>query len=343
MKNTIKTFALLVAVLLTVSACADWLKQEPIEFKYQTIQEKNPALYEQYLESIRQYHKTEHPLLIAKFDNPAEQATSCAERLECLPDSVDIVILNNSADIHPSTIEEANEIRQSKGIKTLAYISLEALVSEYEQWLEAEEETGSNDELVEWIEQHVTKFIHGVRSNNLDGVVFSYVGRSTIPLSAKAKAEYIARQDAFFESAAAYKESHNDKLFIFEGTPKYVVDDEYDILELADYFIFKTEDATGTPTFSYMVENCIDENTPMEKFIISAYAINDVDELSVEGVFSDGSSAIIGASRWVNLPSSKYEKAGVCVNHAQRDYYGLEKNYADIRSAISIMNPSPIK
>ena len=343
MKNSFKTIALFAALLFTVSACADWTKQESIGFEYQTFEDKNPDLYKQYLEAIRQYHKTDHPVLIAKFDNAPGRASICAEKLDCLPDSVDMVILNNSDNIHPSTLEEAKSIRKSKGIKTLAYISLENLVKEYGNWCEAEGETYSDADCVDWVEDHVTKLIHNVRSNDLDGVVFSYIGRSTIPMKTAEKAQYLALQNAFFESAAAYKESHASKLFIFEGTPKYLVDDEYDILDLADYIIFPTESATGTPTFSYLVENSIDAKSPVEKYIISAHAINDVDDLSTEGIFSDGSSAIIGAALWVNLPSARYEKAGICVNHAQRDYYGLNKNYADIRSAISIMNPSPIK
>ena len=343
MKNIFKTIVLLWAAIFTVSSCADWTKQEAIEFRYQTIQEKNPKLYERYLEAVREYHKTEHPVLMAKFDNVDHPASCCAERLDCLPDSVDFVILNNSDKIHPSTLDEIKSIREVKGIKTLAYISFEALVAEYEAWCEAEEEDYSDADCVDWVGDHVTAFIHTVRSNDLDGAVFSYIGRSTVPMNTAAKAQYLALQNAFFESAAAYKESHGSKVFIFEGTPKYVVDDEYDILDLADYIIFPTESATGVPSFGYLVENSIDAGSPVEKYIISAYAINDVDELSTEGIFSDGSSAIVGAALWVNRSTDKYEKAGVCVNHAQRDYYGLEKNYADIRAAISIMNPSPLK
>ena len=343
MKNTFKIIVLLSTALFTVWACSDWTRQEPLEFRYQTFQEKNPGLYEQYLESVRQYHSTDHPVLIAKVDNPARQASVCAERLDCLPDSVDMVILNNSSNIHPSTIDEANIIRKTKNIRTLAYISLESLVSEYRELCEEDGEEYSHPDCVDWVESHTKEFIHNVRSHDLDGVVFSYKGRSVIPMGATEKAQYLELQNTFFEFAAAYKESHATKTFIFEGTPKYVIEDEYGILELADYIIFPTEAATGIPSFSFLVENDIDSTTPAGKFIISAHAIDDPDELSTEGIFSDGTSAIRGAALWVNRPSEKYEKAGLCVNHAQRDYYGLEKNYADIRFAISTMNPSPLK
>ena len=53
MKNSIKYIAILAATLLSAGACSKWTQQEALEFNYVTSGEKNPALYEAYLESVR--------------------------------------------------------------------------------------------------------------------------------------------------------------------------------------------------------------------------------------------------------------------------------------------------
>lgn len=326
--------------LCCLASCKQWTKQEAIEFKYVTIQEKNPELYESYLQSIREYHKSSHPILIAGFDNVPYTPASCAERIDCFPDSTDIIVLNNFNAITETLLEQVNTIRQTKGIKTIAGISYDDLMKQYN---DDEQASGSLDEKVEWLQLNVRTFLRTVRTCDLDGVMFAFSGTNPFAMTTAEKEEYLALQNAFFEGAAEYIETHRGKIFIFKGTPKYIYNDEFEILENADYVLINTTSATGVSNFSFLVENSLDAQTPCENILISAIAIDDSDALSTEGKLSDGSSAIIGAAQWTVQYTDAYNKAGIYVEHAQRDYFGISSNYADIDTAISIMNPSPLK
>ena len=81
MNKILKTIALSAAVILSAAACSEWTEQQPVEFNYLTIEEKNPELYEAYMQSIRDYHATDHQVLIAKFDNKAGATTGGADSI----------------------------------------------------------------------------------------------------------------------------------------------------------------------------------------------------------------------------------------------------------------------
>ena len=130
MKNSIKYIAILAAVILSAGACSKWTQQEALEFNYVTIEEKNPALYEAYLESVRSYHATEHQVLIARFDNKAGALTGRADHVSNLPDSVDYVVLNNYSTISEAILSEVAEVKEKKGIQTLIVLDYDALEKE---------------------------------------------------------------------------------------------------------------------------------------------------------------------------------------------------------------------
>lgn len=342
MKQLYKISILMAAIFALATGCKDWTRQEAIEFKYTTLAEKNPALYQAYLQSLREYHKTDHPVMICRFDNVSGAPVNCAQRLECVPDSTDYVILANVENVSARNIEEMAAIRADKGIKTLGRVDYNAIIAAFDAAREEDPTIpDTRDSRVEYVTEQVQAFLRNVRKLDLDGVVFAFVGSSTIPMSASAKADYIALQNAFFEPGMQYAETHRTKDFIFEGTPKYITDDEFGVLDASKYIILPMESATGVTTFSYEVQMQLTDDVPVDRFVIGVCAIDDANDLSTEGYLSDGSSAIVGAAQWVASPVTRYQKKGVCVNHAQRDYYGIGVNYGDICRAISIMNPSP--
>jgi hypothetical protein len=85
------------------------------------------------------------------------------------------------------------------------------------------------------------------------------------------------------------------------------------------------------------------KGVPADKFIIGVTALDVTDETATAGLFTGESSAIVGAARWAVTPDSRVTKKGICVNHAQFDYYNIQHVYSQIGAAISIMNPSPVK
>ena len=136
MNNILKTIALSAAVILGAAACSKWTEQEPVDFNYLTLEDKNPELYAAYMQSIRDYHATEHQVLIARFDNKASAPAGRADHITCLPDSVDYVVLNNYEIINENTMKEVAEIREKKAVSTLIALDYALLDKEYKAYLE---------------------------------------------------------------------------------------------------------------------------------------------------------------------------------------------------------------
>jgi hypothetical protein len=116
MKTYIKIALGLVMAAFAVS-CSDWTDTEPVDVDYETLKSKNPDLYEAYMESIRAYHATDHQVLIAKFDNKSGAPSGRADHINCLPDSVDYVILKNADSLSDAIVSEMAAHLQSSVFK----------------------------------------------------------------------------------------------------------------------------------------------------------------------------------------------------------------------------------
>ena len=77
--------------------------------------------------------------------------------------------------------------------------------------------------------------------------------------------------------------------------------------------------------------------------VLGVTAFDVTDETATNGLFCGGISAIEGAARWAVAPDANFGKLGICVNHAQFDYYNIQHVYREISTAIATMNPSPLK
>lgn len=342
MKNSIKYIAILAATILSAGACSKWTQQEALEFNYVTIGEKNPALYEAYLESVRSYHATEHQVLIARFDNKAGVLSGRADHVNNLPDSVDYVVLNNYTAINETILSEVNEVRSMKGTKTLIPLDFDALVKEYALYvegLESETEPTFEDEIA-WMGDKVNAFIGTATKLNLDGVLVSYVGKNPLGLKSGESEKVIALQEAFFGPVLTYAAS--GKLLFFQGNPNHLLL-EADVLTPAKYIIVPAESVTSTEGFNFAVHMASGNNIPADKFVLGVTAFDVTDETATNGLFNGGISAIEGAARWAVAPDANFGKLGICVNHAQFDYYNIQHVYREISTAIATMNPSPLK
>lgn len=342
MKNSIKYIAILAAVILSAGACSKWTQQEALEFNYVTIEEKNPALYEAYLESVRSYHDTEHQVLIARFDNKAGALTGRADHVSNLPDSVDYVVLNNYSTISEAILSEVAEVKEKKGIQTLIVLDYDALEKEYALYLEgleSETEPTLEDE-VAWIGEKVNAFIGTATKYGLDGVMVSYVGKNPLGLKSGESEKVIALQEAFFGPVLTY--AAGGKLLFFQGNPNHLLL-EADVLTPAKYIIVPAETVTSLEGFNFAVHMASGEGVPADKFVLGVTAFDVTDETATAGLFSGNISAIDGAARWAVTPDASFGKKGICVNHAQFDYFNIQNVYSEINTAIATMNPSPLK
>ena len=111
MKTISKAVLTAATCLLAATACEKWTETQPVNVIYETLESKNPELWKQYLQSLRDYRGRDHQVLIAKFDNKAETPSGRGDHISCLPDSVDYVILNNPTALNDQIRREMTEIR----------------------------------------------------------------------------------------------------------------------------------------------------------------------------------------------------------------------------------------
>ena len=364
MINNIFKTLVLAAAAISFASCSEWTEPESVGFHYTTLEEKNPELYKAYFQSIRDYRDSDHKVVIAKFDNKATAPAGRAEHITCLPDSVDYIILYNP-EVSATIACEMAEVRELKGQKVLYQIEYKAIENEYKAYVEAwndahqpaegeEEEVPSDpaDTLISlnnYVSDAVKARTAYLAEYGYDGVNIVYSSRNPASCTEDALDELKAAQAAFLAPIAEALASCPDALVFFEGTPQYILEN-VEIVENADYLIIPATGAVNEYELSYELGLANRHgNIPSDRFVVLVTTRSLVDPALTDGTFSGTDrngkemTAIIGAAEWTAKSTSGVVKAGIAVENAQNDYFNLSEVYYNIREAISIMNPSPIK
>lgn len=353
MKNIFKYIVILAAGALAFQACDKWTDAEPVKVVYKDLESKNPELWAKYMESIRQYHATDHQVLIAKFDNKSTTPEGRGEHINCLPDSVDYVILNNADKLNDVIAAEMQELLTEKNIPTLMNVNFVAMIKEYNNMLADEAESkpeGSEDETLgvdtperfaSWIEARVKAELEIADKYNYGGINVIFGGKNPAAMTDAQKEDAQLRQQSMFSGIDSWIAAHQKAVVFFEGSPRNVLV-ETAALKSAKFIIVTAEDAGNESSLSYAINQVLGDFVPSDRFVIGVTAVDITDPTNTAGSFGS-KSAIVGAAEWNAQPTAKYGKKGVCVNHAQFDYYDITNVYSQINKAISIMNPSPVK
>lgn len=355
MKNLFKTFVIAAAGLLVIASCAKWTETESIKITQETIQSKNPELYQKYLESLREYRGSEHQVMIVKFDNAPLTPASRAEHLTFIPDSVDFVVLTAPGSVSETHVAEIKEIREQKGIKTLALVDLAEAIraynrlinEEYEAYKELEEPTESDipvdtpERLAEFVRGQLKGTLDAVTSSGLDGIHVTYVGVNPVSYTEEQLAVATERQQAALQSLNEWMSANQDAIVFYEGTPGHIICDT-PLIDRAKYVIIPAVAISNPSGLSYTVQMAmtVGENSPADRIVIGVSAINPYDPAITEGRFIGGVTAIVGAAQWCETADPDFTKCGVCVAHSQYDAYSSSCVYSQINQAVSIMNPS---
>lgn len=348
MNRIFKTLVLFAAVALCGVGCSKWTEQQAVDFKYTTLEEKNPGLYQEYLKSLCAYRETEHPVMIVRIDNVATTPIGRAEHINSVPDSVDFIVLNSPV-VSEAVLAEAKELREKKAQKTLLSIDYTAIDKAYKLYVEdlEEQEPEEGQDPIEpiteeeFIDNVVKDFLTVFETTKLDGILASYNGKNPASLTSADSTAVKSLQSAFFKPLVD-RIASTGKTFFFEGNARNLILDE-DVLGLAKYIIVPVESKTNALAIDNVVLNTLAPQVPEDKFVAGVAALDVTDKQATDGLFSGESSAAVGAAYWAVTPAADFSKCGVCVNHAQYDYYHIGADYCEIRKAISVMNPSPIK
>lgn len=305
MKQYIIIFAALVGVSLCLASCDDWTEKEKVEQKVTPPEQQDPAAWARYVAELREYKKSEHKVAIALFENAPEVAVSERNFLRCLPDSLDAVCLTNADNLSEFDQEDMPGLRE-KGTKILYHVDYAERKAE---WVDAAALGAYLDRVVARISEY-----------DLDGA--SFTG--------------IPRIDGSHAEAAALlvaKLSATGKTLVFVGDPTFVAAADRDKIA---YYMLDTDGFKTVTDVKLSISQALDvAGIPAAKLLLGASAGKTI--LDENQAAQD---AILEMARRV---LSEGPLAGLGVLQANNDYYNAAMSYKTTRTAIQLLNPSPIQ
>ena len=127
-KSFIFTCAVAVAVL---AGCSKWTQPQNLDFHHKTPEQENPQEYAEYLNALRNFKQSEHPVMIVTM-NGTENYPSCQNvHIMAMPDSADYVCVKMNGGLHEVVAAEIAQVREKKGTKVLCLIDYATV---YEAW-----------------------------------------------------------------------------------------------------------------------------------------------------------------------------------------------------------------
>lgn len=327
--------------LMTVASCSDWTVPESMGIDSPGLGQQYPELYARYLENLKEYKEGPHKLSVGWFDNSASVPSGQADRLTTLPDSMDAVVLMYPDMVEAWELDEMASVRSTKGTKVLYRIDYASAPGTSETGESADGAAEmTSDEAAAEISAWMDKILPMCEENGFDGISVWYDPLELSHLEDAAREYETARQNAFETALSGWMAANPDKMLILESNYPYLVSDK-SIVENADLLAVHTEEAESIYDVESEVRNLEMDGVPSDRFLVMADAgsssvpgsgyINDADGQSVD--------AISEIAWLVAEPHEGLELAGLGICSIRNAYFNADLIYAQVRRAISIMNP----
>lgn len=306
MKNRNIAHYLLALALLVVfgaSSCSDWTEEEPVKQDIVKPGDQDPEKYAQYLETLRSYKKSDHYLVFARMNNAPEISVSERDFLRSMPDSLDVVSLRYGDRITDYDVEDIPLV-QKKGTRILYGFD------------PAEREEAD-------LALYLNSLIDRVRTLELNGIS---VVLST-PLSAQ-------DEQTLVNVLSAVAGPGKSLLLVFEGNPEAISETNRSMF---DYFVLPT---SSMPNVLEVKNSILYGNgvcgIALDKIILSA---------TPDGNIFDSNNKLQKAiPEMARCVVALGPVGGLDVYDIHVDYaLNTEHKYMQVRSAIDLLNPSPIK
>lgn len=327
-----------------LAGCNDWTEYESLDL---TVPSPDAGLHADYIQNLKTYKAGAHKVMFVSLENPAAGPNRQAERLTSLPDSIDVISLNNPDNLSDRYIDEMKAVRE-KGTEVVYTIDFATFEAEWDERLKADASLSEEDALA-YITARTEEMLALYDKYAYDGVIFTYSGRSTVSMLEEELARYSGRQAAFFGAVSAWHATHGTASLSFKGQPQYLLDESKALLADCDYIILETRLASNASALTIAALAAIGSgNVPSDRFVITVETTRYDDEDMIYGYFGQVDDAgnavrsIEGGAVWVGQPSD-FTRAGMLILNAQYDYYDNVPVYRHLREAINIMNPSPNK
>lgn len=335
-KRILKAILLSTTSVILLSACSDWTEPNSLDVN---IQDLDTERYETYLAAVRAYKESDHNIMIMKMDNNS-LPKGRADHLTSVPDSIDYVVLNTYDNLSSEVAAEINEVRDRKGIKTLIPIDFQNIESAFEKQIgQVQEEDTENpvDPFIVFCEQQINIALAAYATYGYAGINVIYNG--TFPLSLPHEEQEILkkRQKFFIDKIVSWVEVHPEAILMFEGKPQNMFDNT-SWLEKAKYVVINIKDASTVEEQLIAVEMAKVEGVPEDRLLLGVDAIvagSKEGEGFLTSTDENGNltTSLQGAVQVLSRKDANYLK-GICISHAQYDYYYADKVYKNIRAAL---------
>jgi uncharacterized protein (UPF0333 family) len=355
-----KTIILLLVIIAAgfFTACSEWTETESLPIETKSISELNSALYQEYLDNLRNYKNSNHPILLGWFDNSNKTFVSRVMHIADVPDKTDVISLLSPDNLSNIELEEMQELRE-KATKVIYTIDCHQFRRDVDaQNLEITEQNTAGAEeaalngtpftptplivFTEVLPAFLDQQLALLDKFKYDGFSIHYIGKTSAFLTNEAKAEMQDVQNTIVSKVTSVISQNAGKLFIFEGTPEYMLNKEF--LTLFDYIMIRTHTKIAITDVIQTVLLATVPGVPTDRLLVSASSVfvDDTDTAlgSILGADGEPTNAILETARWIETPDSAFKKAGMGVWYINKDYYYPDQPYKNVQDAIDIMNPS---
>lgn len=312
----------------TLASC-DWTDPEALGNHYDNIAEVNPFTYSEYMKNLREYRANGHKKVYAWFDNK-EKFSSQADHVSSVPDSIDVLVLNNPSAMTEATLQEIETKRSSTGMQT-AYVVDYATIRK--AW-ELAKELGSDTPWAAYRDTEVKKQIAYFDNGRFDRLICAYDGRDVSTLTAEQRAEYTADQSAFLNPFKSWTSGHAGKGFDVIGIPANIADTE--ILGAAGtIFLSESLVATNTSELKFIILRNSVSGASTDKFAVMT-SLPVLDPTKADLGYWGGEYSSWLTARWARTASV----SAIGLVNLNDDYYNPDFIYPVCRGAIQILNPA---
>ena len=332
------------------TACDDWTEPESIDLDYGTIDKVEPVAYQKYLANLREYRTLPHKHVYTWFANTENAFGSQGHRISALPDSVDVIVLQNPDKVTNQMVEEMYEARVNKGQQFSYCVSYDNIRAEWIAVCEElaakriawTKENGEDAEIPaelldpEWIDymtQNAAKKLSMFNSVGFDRLMAGFTGKSTNHMTSAELKEYIMNTNAFLGIIADWTSRHQDVKFDLFCVPQYT---DADLIAKAQYVFFSQSiSSTGMGNYSFLF-NMADGVVEMSKAGMVASLPDYSGEDAKLGYYTGGMLAIVGLGDW----TAANDAGCVGTFNTADDYFLTNGKYTNVRNLIQTVNPS---
>jgi hypothetical protein len=331
MKNKVLFILCCFWAVLVCPSCSDWTESESLAIIEPDIREQNPELYARYLENLKKYRQSDHKAIYAWFDNSVKEPFNRAQHIDCVPDSIDVIVLMHPDGLVDRELAEMQSVRQDKGTKVIFSIDYDAIKLNYN-------DTDGSKEFIAYLIDTLQYSLKLVDKYGYDGISVGYKGKSLLHMEKKEKEEYILNENACIGIINSWMASHQDKMVVFEGKPQNLTNKA--ILNACRHIIIPTAETTTGALLSYNIALACVQDVPVDRFVVTAAAAS-LDKADTKtGFWTDGSRAITSSAVWAAATYPGFVVAGLGIYNINNDYYNTQRVYDYTKKAINTLNPS---